>query len=276
MEGYVTIIAGLAVSLFFTCVIALKCRVPWSRTIPQGIFLGALCGTLLWMTDRWLVSMNLFWTVIAALCVGALLWILWIFYRFFRDPERIPPPENGIIVSPADGVIRYVYRVESGEIPVSRKGRRAFALSELTGAGLEQDASFLIGVEMSILDVHVNRSPVGGLVRSQKRIPGRFISLRLEEAPLTNERVTTVIDTGGFQVGVVQIASRLVRRIVSFRKNGDHVNQGDRIGKIVFGSQVDVVVPDIYGLSICVEPGQTVKAGRTILAKFLSDKGENE
>ena len=83
-----------------------------------------------------------------------------------------------------------------------------------------------------------------------------------------NERVTTVIDQGGFQIGVVQIASRLVRQIVSYHREGDWVQKGQRIGMIKFGSQVDVVLPKLTGLEILVLEGETVKAGETIIGVY--------
>jgi phosphatidylserine decarboxylase len=94
------------------------------------------------------------------------------------------------------------------------------------------------------------------------------LSLRNIRSVFQNERVTTVIDQGRFQIGVVQIASRMVRRIVSYHREGDRVQKGQRIGMIKFGSQVDVVIPKLKDLEIRVQKGETVKAGKTILAMY--------
>ena len=121
---------------------------------------------------------------------------------------------------------------------------------------------------MTILDVHVNRIPVQGQVIALKHKPGQFMSLRKEQAIVKNERLTTIIDQGDFTVAVVQIASRLVRKIQSYLEEGQKVKLGQRLGMIKFGSQVDLVIPHIQGLRINVKPGDAVKAGVSIIAKY--------
>ena len=121
---------------------------------------------------------------------------------------------------------------------------------------------------MNILNIHVNRTPIAGKTLLRKRIAGRFISLRRQESEILNERVTTVIGNGIFNVGVVQIASRLVRKIISYVKEGDELQIGQRIGAIVFGSQVDVVIPELENLRIEVKPGDEVKAGVSVVARY--------
>jgi phosphatidylserine decarboxylase len=129
------------------------------------------------------------------------------------------------------------------------------------------NVAYLIGIDMNILNVHVNRSPIGGKIVLQKYIKGDFLSLRRPESETRNERVTTIIDNGQFKIAVIQIASRLVRRIVSYSKEGDIVAIGQRIGMIAFGSQVDAVIPQLENLKIAVKPGDRVRAGVSILAR---------
>jgi phosphatidylserine decarboxylase len=124
----------------------------------------------------------------------------------------------------------------------------------------------VIGIAMSFLDVHVNRAPISGRVAVLRRFPGLFGSLRRPEMLFENERATVVIERGDIQVAVVQIASRLVRRIVAYVEEGDDVAAGQRIGMIRFGSQVDLVLPLRDGLRVFAEPGDRVVAGETILA----------
>ena len=143
-----------------------------------------------------------------------------------------------------------------------------FPLMEMTKTDMLKNGSYLIGIEMSVLDVHVNRAPVDGKIVYQKMIEGNFLSLREMAALMDNERVTTVIDNAHFKVGVIQIASRLVRRIVSYLTEGDTVQRGQRIGMIKFGSQVDVVIPKLNIVKLCIQSGDRVKAGSTILCTY--------
>ncbi len=104
-------------------------------------------------------------------------------------------------------------------------------------------------------------------------VPGRFGSLRHPDAVFENERATTVIETDGIEIAVVQIASRLVRQIVAFVRAGESVAAGQRIGAIRFGSQVDLVLPAVDALDIRVEAGQRVRAGETVIAAIPSRRG---
>ncbi|MBN2415897.1 phosphatidylserine decarboxylase [bacterium] len=195
--------------------------------------------------------------------------------NFFRDPERRDPDDPDALVSPADGTVIYVKRIEGGAVPVSEKKGRSFPLTELVETELLGKTALLVGIEMSIVNVHVNRAPAAGTVIHLQHIPGAFLSLRHEEAPFRNERCTTVIDTGSCLIGVVQIASRLVRRIVSYVRAGDTVGRGQRIGMIRFGSQVDVVIPDNAGMTVAVKPGDTVTAGETRIAVVADSRKRN-
>lgn len=188
-------------------------------------------------------------------------------YRFYRDPEREIPDRDDVILSPADGTVLYVRESQNGMIPVSSKNGRSYSLEELAKTKLQSGDAYVIGIAMNFLDVHVNRAPIRGHVSLQRHFPGTFASLKNAQALTENERATTVIERDDLQVGVVQIASRLVRQIVSYVKEGEDVVAGQRIGVIRFGSQVDLIIPKRDRISVMVEPGEYVTAGETMMAK---------
>jgi phosphatidylserine decarboxylase len=195
-----------------------------------------------------------------ALAAAVVLW------RFYRDPERTPPEGEDLIISPAEGEVIYVKRSAGGHLPAALKQGRSYPLDELTRTRLDLGDAVVIGIALSFLDVHVNRAPVPGKVLVQRRFPGPFGSLKDPSAVFLNERSTTVLEHRGLQIAVVLIASRLVRRIVSYVKEGEEVARGQRIGVIRFGSQVDLVLPAQAGLEVKVEAGQRVRAGETVVA----------
>jgi len=200
--------------------------------------------------------------VIAVMSISLLLW------RFYRNPERVPPEDENVILSPADGTIIYVKKIEDGEIPFSEKNGRKFPLNDFIQSDVLESGGHLIGIAMNYLDVHVNRAPIGGRISLLKHIKGLFISLKKKEAVIQNERVLTVIENGHFKIGIVQIASRLVRKITPYFQEGDEIQRAERMGVIRFGSQVDVILPELPSLSIEVTPGEKVKAGISIIARF--------
>jgi phosphatidylserine decarboxylase len=122
--------------------------------------------------------------------------------------------------------------------------------------------------------VHVNRAPIEGRVTLRRHFPGLFGSLKLPEMTFRNERATTVIERGELQIAVVQIASRLVRQIVGYVREGEDVALAQRIGVIRLGSQVDLVLPARADLRVAVEPGQRVRAGETVVA-YLDDASQS-
>jgi phosphatidylserine decarboxylase len=216
------------------------------------------------------VAVALIWLLSVVFAAAAVL------YRFFRDPERQVPDGEGVIVSPADGEVVYVREARRGVLPTATKLGRDYELAELTKTPLAADDAIVIGIAMSFLDVHVNRSPLAGRVALRRRFPGLFGSLRRPEMIFANERATLVIEHNDLQVAVVQIASRLVRRIVPYVEEGDDVVAGQRIGMIRFGSQVDLVLPVRDGLRVAAEPGDRVSAGETVIAFYESKPVEAE
>ena len=169
---------------------------------------------------------------------------------FFRDPDRVTPIRPGLVISSADGLVCYV--VPSAPPP------------ELCMAA----ASVLkISVFMSVFDVHVNRSPLEGEIAHIAYVPGKFLNASLDKASEDNERLgLRLILDDGTEVGVVQIAGLVARRIKCFAKVGDHLLAGQRFGLIRFGSRVDIYLPE--SVVPLVVPGQRTVAGETVLADF--------
>jgi phosphatidylserine decarboxylase len=214
--------------------------------------------------------LGLSWLV-RALLGAALTWIAAfaiLAYRFYRDPDRVPPQGENLIVSPADGEIVYIRQSQGGRLPVSTKHGRDVALQELTKTKVHDGESIVVGIGMSFLDVHVNRAPVAGRVTLRRHFRGRFGSLRIPEMVFENERATTLIAGRDIDVAVVQIASRLVRQIAGYVGEGQDVKLGDRIGVIRLGSQVDVVLPQRADLRLLVREGDHVQAGTSVIATF--------
>ena len=192
--------------------------------------------------------------------------------RFYRSPIRKVNNEDDGIVSPADGNIIYIKQIEQGEEPISVKNGKEATLFEFANTGVIDRPCWLIGINMTPFDVHKNCAPVEGKIVLIKHFNGEFLSLKHEEALRRNERNTIVIDTPKGRVGVVQTASRLVRRIISYKKENDFVTKGEWFGMIKFGSQVDLIIP--ASCKVMVAIGQQVYAKQTIIAKWESDKLE--
>jgi phosphatidylserine decarboxylase len=174
---------------------------------------------------------------------------------FFRDPERVTPVREGVVVAPADGrVSQIINAVPPKELDL--------------GERLMQRVSIF----MSVFDCHVNRSPVTGRIEKIVYKAGRFLNADLDKASEDNERNSFVIATAGARIIVVQIAGLIARRIVNFRREGATVGAGERIGMIRFGSRVDVYLPE--GVRPLVAEGQTAIAGETVLADLRSSVRE--
>jgi phosphatidylserine decarboxylase len=187
--------------------------------------------------------------------VAALLWLLThtfallalpvilacFFLWFFRDPERPIPAGPGEIVSPADGVVTASEWIETSAGPRLR-----------------------LSIFLNVFDVHVNRSPVAGIVKAVEYRKGGFMNAMKPESVLNNEQTLVVIDAGGYDISYKQIAGLLARRIVCTVKPGDRVERGQRVGMIKFGSRVDVLMPADAVPKIKV--GTRVRGGASILA----------
>ena len=266
-------ISSLALALLLFPLIAWKWRIEIRTAILGGIVIGGLTGFIVSEIHSAAAGLNMAVLVLIEFCFILLIPLLIIGVRFYRDPERSPKETKNVILSPADGQVIYVNNVEKSSSLVSTKGKRKFELDEITSTDLLADATYLIGIDMNILNVHVNRSPIKGKIIFCKRTKGIFMSLRKPESEIVNERVTTVIANGKFKIGVIQISSRLVRKIISYLSEGDSLNIGQRLGSIVFGSQVDVVIPELENLRIEVKPGDEVRAGVSVIARYGLGKG---
>ncbi len=263
----VIFLTSLIVGELICAFLSYKWHIKIKIGLLSGIVFGAITGLILIIVHQQFTEMPFFLVFILENFLVTLFIITSIAFRFFRDPEREIPGEENIIVSPADGRVRYVIEFEKGEVPFSLKGKRSMSLSEMVETDFLEEAGLLIGIEMNVLDVHVNRAPTGGKIIFQKHIDGKFLSLGKLEALTTNERVTTVIDSGKFKVGMVQIASRLVRRIVSYHNVDESVAMGQRIGMIKFGSQVDLIIPRLNEIKVRVRQNDDVRAGSTIICE---------
>jgi phosphatidylserine decarboxylase len=194
----------------------------------------------------------LLWPPLAWVLVIAALWIAY----FFRDPDRVTPQREGLIIAPADGRIS---SVEAVRPPVE--------------LGLGPEERVRISTFLSVLDVHITRAPVAGRIERSIYVPGAFLNAALDKASEENERRALIIARpDGTQIAVVQIAGLIARRIVAFVHEGDSVGAGERIGLIRFGSRVDVYLPP--GKTALIAAGQLAVAGETVLADVKSDEPE--
>jgi phosphatidylserine decarboxylase len=188
--------------------------------------------------------------ILAAVLVGWLATPLWalvpillaaFFLWFFRDPDRVIPSEFGAVVSPADGKVTSIATVN------------------VDGEALKNISIFL-----NVFNVHVNRSPVSGVIRSAKYEAGKFLNAMNPASAEHNERNTVTIEGEGHRVIFKQIAGLLARRIVFTKKVGDSVRRGERVGLIKFGSRTDVLLAP--SAEVAVKVGDNVKGGSSILA----------
>jgi len=261
------LVTSLAFALVFLPLLAWKWRIKIHIASAGAVIIGALTGLIVSQIGN-ATGLNTALLVIIEPPLIVLITALILLARFYRDPERSPAVTENVILSPADGTVVYINKVEKGAALVSTKGENKFRLDEITDTDLLPNTAYLVGIDMNILNVHVNRAPIAGKTLLRKRIAGKFMSLRRQESETLNERMTTVINNGSFSVGVIQIASRLVRKIVSYVKEGDDLKIGQRIGAIVFGSQVDLAIPELENLKIEVKPGEELKAGVSVVARY--------
>ena len=201
----------------------------------------AVLFLLLWAPLGWLLA-------IAALYIA----------YFFRDPDRVTPLRDGLVIAPADGRVSSIEEI----VPPAE-------------LGLGSARRTRISIFLSVFDVHINRAPIAGRISRSIYVPGAFLNADLDKASLENERRALVIEMqNGTEIAVVQIAGLIARRIVTFAGEGDSVGIGQRFGLIRFGSRVDVYLPvNRRGL---VSVGQTAIAGETVLADLASEEPERE
>ena len=208
------------------------------------------------------VAIGLAITAVLFLVWQPLAWIMalvtcWIIY-FFRDPDRVTPLREGLIISPADGRVSLIETVSP---------------PETLGIGTEERVR--VSVFLSVFDVHIQRAPLAGRIVKSIYNPGAFLNAALDKASEENERRTIVIETAqGLKIAVVQIAGLVARRIVTFATEGESIGVGERFGLIRFGSRVDTYLP--VGAVPLVSVGQRAIGGETVFADTTSTEPERE
>jgi len=185
------------------------------------------------------VSYLLHWNAAAAVLVFLALFI----FSFFRDPERVIPAESGAVVSPGDGRVVVVTEEENA----GRPGKR-------------------VSIFLAVWNVHVNRAPATGTITKLEYRPGKFLAAMRERASVENEQNVFTLSTDTGEIVFRQIAGLIARRVVSWKKEGEKVARGERIGLVRFGSRVDVWVPK--EAEILVKVGDNVKGGSSVLAQW--------
>jgi phosphatidylserine decarboxylase len=190
------------------------------------------------------------WSILGWLMLGVTAWVA----SFFRDPVRVTPMGDDLIIAPADGLITQISEV----LPPL----------ELIGEdGLAEAKMLRVSIFMSVFDVHINRTPITGLVKKIAYIPGKFLNADLDKASEENERQHFVVERAdGVRVGFTQIAGLVARRILPLVSMGTQLTAGQRVGLIRFGSRVDVYLP--AGTTPQVLLGQRALAGETIIGRI--------
>ena len=195
---------------------------------------------------------GLFWLAEPLGWIGVCLTV-WCYY-FFRDPPRVTPLRDGLVISPADGVVSMI----GPAIPPEELGLGPAALTR-------------ISVFMNVFNCHVNRLPIAGSIMKVAYRPGKFLNASLDKASVDNERNALAIRLpDGRDYAVVQIAGLVARRIVCDVKAGQTLRTGERFGMIRFGSRLDVYLP--AGVQPLIALGQSALAGETVLADLASDE----
>ncbi|MBN9071403.1 MAG: phosphatidylserine decarboxylase [Rhizobiales bacterium] len=212
-----------------------KTFVPIRREGYPFIAAFAVAALVLWLISTWLFFVGL---VLTAWCV-----------YFYRDPQRVTPVDDRLIISPADGVVSAV----GPAVPPQELG---LGNAEMTR----------VSVFMNVFSCHVNRAPARGRISAIQYRAGRFLNAELDKASSENERNSLLIDSPNGALAVVQIAGLVARRIVCWAEAGENIGTGERFGLIRFGSRVDVYLPQ--GARPRVAVGQTAVGGETIIADF--------
>ena len=195
-----------------------------------GLSLLAVAGVLAWATGTWV------WSIVPVLLAAFFLW-------FFRDPQREIPRGEGVLVSPADGLVTETVRFETPNGPRQR-----------------------ISIFLNVFDVHVNRSPIAGEITAIRYQKGKFLNAMNQQCADLNEQNIVTVRGEGMEIVFKQIAGLIARRIIFNYRVGDRVERGQRVGLIKFGSRTDIILP--AEAEIRVRTGQRVKGGSSIIAEM--------
>jgi phosphatidylserine decarboxylase len=195
-----------------------------------GFSLLVVSAAIAWATKGWI------WAILPLLLAAFFLW-------FFRDPRRVIPKGEGLIVSPADGLVTETVRIDTPDGPKLR-----------------------ISIFLNVFDVHVNRSPISGVLTDVRYQKGLYLNAMNPDSAERNEQNSVTVRGEGIEIVFKQIAGLIARRIVFNFREGDKVERGQRVGLIKFGSRTDIVLP--IEAELRVKKGQRVKGGSTILAEI--------
>jgi len=201
-----------------------------------GFSLLAVAGLLVWTTEIWA------WGIAPVVLAALFLW-------FFRDPQRAVPADPGLIVSPGDGLVTETVTISTPQGPRQR-----------------------VSIFLSVFDVHVNRSPIAGVIKAVRYRKGQYLNAMNPDSAQHNERNVVTVSGQGTEITFKQIAGLLARRIVFNLCEGDTVERGQRVGLIKFGSRVDVLLPEEATLRVKV--GQRVKGGSSVIAAMPNGEGQ--
>ena len=248
------------------------CNLNLVPSIKIGVASGLLAGIIYLVICSYLstsgpVEYGLSLLMLPVLGIGIIMW------RFFRNPERIPPDVANAIIAPADGRVIYIREVAAGTVPCAIKGKKNIKINEIAKTGaLNITDGYIIGICMSVLDVHITRAPIDGKITSIESFPGRTLSPKDWKSEIENPRTTLTFEDDTQRVIITEIGTPYISKILSFVEAGTSVTRGQRIGKITWGSQVDVIIPSME-IEILVKENDAVTAGKTILAKTISQDG---
>jgi phosphatidylserine decarboxylase len=211
--------------------------------LAELLFFGAILTSLVAICAVLAALIHPIFWILAAIVAG-----LWIFVlSFFRDPERVPPPDPDAVISPADGTVTHVEEVADPDFPDGR--------------------AFRVSIFLSVFNVHVNRAPRSGKVTALRYFPGAFLDARHSECAVRNEQFWTDFTDArtGQLIRVKQVAGAIARRIVCWLREGEQLQAADRFGMIKFGSRTDVLVAAGTQREVAVGVGDAVKGGVTVL-----------
>ena len=202
-------------------------------------------------------TMAMFWMLpdlFGWIGAGITIWVM----AFFRDPIRTTPIDPKYVIAPADGLVTMIAKVQP---PIELRG----------DGGLTDPEMVRVSIFMSVFDVHINRSPIAGIIRRIAYVPGKFLNADLDKASEDNERQHFLVERDdGVKIGFTQIAGLVARRILAEVDEGQSVVAGERVGLIRFGSRVDVYLP--LGTGSRVLLGQRTIAGETVIAELGVDR----
>lgn len=269
MEQIVIILSSIVFSTAIFVFSVAKGGINRRFLYTDNLFLSLITAVAV-LTIYYLIEMP-FWVLVPFLTgfITLIFFILNFLYRFFRNPQRSIAGGSNDVVSSADGRIIYIKELEVNQLPVTIKKLRIANISEITKTDILKQPCYLIGIAMTLFDVHMNRAPIDGEITFFKHTAGTAIGLNTPVSTITNERNTVVISRDdGVIVGIVQIAARGVRRCIITSQVGDRIIRGQIIGKIRWGSQMDMIIP--RNSEILVREGEQVFAGSTIIARLLN------